>query len=301
MRVSGCTRQWDRGLGRPVCAAVSYCPVIITKFNEILTGLDEALEFAKSLPVKVAGSRFELYRDPIAAWVEKHIPERSLPPDRDDGLDYIALSESMELAQDIVPCLRGEDPKIAKEKLGHIFRGKHKPGEDDHNESMARNIAFEVAFAAVCRRAGLDTRLEEPDVVVRLGQRKILIACKRPFGAPGVEANITGARDQIEKHLTPSGDRGAIAISLSRVVVPLDTWLRGRDAADLDRQLDARVVQGVERHRHHCQEHVPAAMVGGVIFHASCVGFEPKRYIYLGASRLYRLGTGKTASSRLFD
>jgi hypothetical protein len=202
--------------------------VVITKFEDILTDLDEALDFARSLGVKVAGSRFELYRDRIAEWV-RLVPQRGLPEPsgRDDRLDSVALTEAVELGQDIVPFLRDVDPVIAANKLRHLFRGADRPGDDDSDSAMGRNLAFEISLAETFRRARIPVKLGEPDLVAQIGRRQIFIACKRPFGPAGVERNFMRAEEQVKRQLLPSGDRGAIAMSLTGVVVPRNSWLRG--------------------------------------------------------------------------
>lgn len=280
--------------------------MIVTKFQDIVDGLDDALTLARSLGVRTQGSRFETYRTRIAAWVQ-HAAQRTVPDPavRDDALDSVALTEALELAAAIVPVLKTVAPSIAANKLRRIFKGADRPDSDDKDSADARNVAFEVSLASKFREAGVPIELEEPDLVCWIGRRRVLIACKRPFGPTGVRTNIQRGQVQIRKSRrssSPRGDGGVIAVSFSRVAIPPGKWLRGRNGDDLDARLARILADAVVKHRGAWHERVDRCSIGGLIFHVNCVAIDESRprYVLAEQSLFVQLAHSSKPSGRVF-
>lgn len=81
-------------------------------------------------------------------------------------------------------------------------------------EATYANEFVELMTADMIERAGFSAVLDEPDVVVGVGDTKIGLACKKLDSAKKLVERIREARDQIQQ----SGKSGIIVVDVSRIV-----------------------------------------------------------------------------------
>jgi hypothetical protein len=139
----------------------------------------------------------------------------------------VALTESEEWAE-VVPYLEGCDPEIVRQKVKDILSGPRLPLDESATSNHARNTLFELNMAARLWRAGLKPELGKgTDVRCQIRDRQILIECKRPFREEGIGPNLKKAGGQLREGLenAPTGARGVIAMSLTRLVSKGDKYI----------------------------------------------------------------------------
>src|SRR5579863_509690 len=122
---------------------------------------------------------------------------------------------------DIFEAFRNESPDRIAPKLERASSGPFMAMAETKQNSDARNMQFELALAAEWRLNGLNVNIGEPDLTLSVGSTKYIIECKRPFREESVRANIRGAKNQLAARLDSAENYfGAVAISVSRIVVP---------------------------------------------------------------------------------
>ena len=86
-----------------------------------------------------------------------------------------------------------------------------------------------ISSAAICRRAGLEVQLAEPDVLYVSARGTRSIAAKRLSSRRTVRANVSKAAEQIERSSHP----GIICLDITRLVEPkyeyIMYWRQGAD------------------------------------------------------------------------
>jgi len=155
-------------------------------WDQILYGLDSVLDLCCSLGLKedVATSRFLKHRDRLGYLIDalrQRGQERARELYDTDRLAHIvAIAESGELIN-LGPFVQNhkKDRALSK-KLQAALSGPEFPDEEDKNSNHARNILFELTFAAKLWTAGLEPTLgDPPDLSCEIDGKALLIECKR--------------------------------------------------------------------------------------------------------------------------
>jgi hypothetical protein len=281
-----------------------------TTFETVLARLDEAFALFRriGLAAAVEASRFAEYRRRLQRFVDARAQPEGIEDamnedsDTDRAIAGFAQVESLELA-DLVPFLTTYEETVLQPKVRAILGGPVLPGDENHASNQARNIMFELSLASKLARAGLTPRLgEHPDLECEVDGKRLWIECKRPLSATKVGKRIGEAYRQLHRDMksAPPGTRGVIAISLSKLVNPRDTFLsyssEDRASEFLGDELQ-RLADRSERSR----RMLPPAIVG-LLFHVMTPAVHRETGIMVLADQLNiqeRAASG-TADHRVF-
>jgi len=246
---------------------------------EILARLNGTLDLCRGLGLDdhVEGSRFLEYREHLFRLIKAlegggQAGARKVF-EADQLFSAVVLTESTELG-DLEPFLQTVDPKIAAEKLVHILGGPLLPSDEDSNSNQPRNLLFELNLAARLWRAGFPPELgEHPDLAIVVGERRFLIQCKRPFSQRSARRCFDDARAQLRGDLAnaPTGSRGVIALSLSRLFHPGDQLFVYSSEKQARRQMGDSLV-ALEQEI--VGEQYPGSEFAGLIGHIMTAGFD---------------------------
>lgn len=202
------------------------------RYDELLSELTETLKVCGSLSLAgaVEGSRFKKYQERIQRLCEilQAYPVEQLPAEieaelKKENLDYVlSLTESVEFIS-AVSFLKTCDEDVVWRKIVTVLGGPPLPDDENENSNEARNTLFELNLVSKLRHAGIDaTPGMRADIECNVGDEHVLVECKRPFREHNVARQISKAGRQLRKRLStfPSGSRGVIAISLSKIMNP---------------------------------------------------------------------------------
>jgi hypothetical protein len=124
---------------------------------------------------------------------------------------------------DIFDAFESEPHELIAPKIERASSGVLSPVDERSEKADARNIQFELSLAAEWRLNGLDVKIGEPDFTLFVGTTKFIVECKRPYSEGSVRSNVKSANRQLGPQLDKDANAfGAIAISVSRIVVPPD-------------------------------------------------------------------------------
>jgi hypothetical protein len=143
--------------------------------------------------------------------------------------DYLfGLTEALEL-RDVYRAFRDHPPQHLRDRLTRALSGPHLPEAETTRNRDGRNIMFELALGAEWALNGASVDLIEPDLGLKMAERYYLVACKRPESEHGIRAAVRDAASQLRSALAcaPMNHFGVIAISLSRVLNPGNTYFSG--------------------------------------------------------------------------
>jgi hypothetical protein len=248
------------------------------RFDDILRGLSELFEICRDLGLErqALDGRFGVYRATIL-----HVQSEfgKLRPGSDPTPVYrrismslpnvlTALAESQEICG-IVPFLRTCSQTAVAPRLSAVLKGPELRGLEDEGSNQARNIQFELWLATLLWGADVEVSLEEPDLALRLGNDRILVACKRLFSVHKLTRRINEATDQLRRHLAQkSGPAwGVIAVSLAKILTGTDRAETIANQTEGRAELAARIESLVERRAKWAQ----TREAQGVVFHAGSV------------------------------
>jgi hypothetical protein len=117
-------------------------------------------------------------------------------------------------------------PDLAAADLRDLVSGTLDPAAE-RSDSRARDREFELFVATVCRRAALEVRLAEPDVLCTTPRGVRALAAKRLSSRRRVHENVSKATDQISR----AGKPGFIFLDVTRLIEPryefMMHWKRG--------------------------------------------------------------------------
>ena len=172
------------------------------------------------------------------------------------------------------------NPEALRRKLEIVLSGP--PLLADENASStnaARNTLFELYLASRIAAGGLPVELgEHPDLTCRLGVAEILIECKRPFAATGVDRAIKQAHAQLKRQIPsrPPGAFGLIAVSVARVLNPGDSFLgyydEHRASEGLSRMLLA--ISEQETTKAALLDVAKDGLIVGALFHVNTIALD---------------------------
>jgi hypothetical protein len=200
--------------------------------EQVVVALDRVLEFCQQIGLadEVKSSRFLEYRRRlqwlIALPSRRHSAGDASMTDEEKMLLATAQVESRELVG-LAAFLETCSPDVLKPKLRIVLGGPKVALDEDHASNQARNFIFELSLAEKFWRAALHPELgEHPDLQCVVNGTTVLIECKRLLSKQKVAKRINEARMQLEQALrTRPQARGIIAVSLSKIATPADTFL----------------------------------------------------------------------------
>jgi len=219
-------------------------------FVAVLDRLNEAIDFCTQVGLDARQSRFFRYRERIAELLGA-LSLRPLSLQRPDYEYVVPLCEATEFG-DAVEVLKHGDIESLRGKLRAVLKGPFLPIDEDDATSLSRNTLFELTVAARLTRAGFHAVIgDSPDVSCSLQGKDLLFECKRVASASKIRTRIKEAEKQLRDDLTRArpGSRGAIAVSVSKVLNPGDKFLAAEDEASLRREFRRRVEDVAERVR----------------------------------------------------
>lgn len=130
------------------------------------------------------------------------------------------------------------------EKLQKAINGPVNAAEESPKSTTARNYLFEAVVAARSNRPdkGVKAILDaKSDTGIRIDGKKLWIECKRITTESKLERNIRKASNQLEKILSKqigSGNRGLVAIEISKIFNPGDKLLVRNNDTELLKTID---------------------------------------------------------------
>jgi hypothetical protein len=184
-----------------------------------------------------------------------------------------SLVEATELA-DIYCTLPSMPSRLLRQKFRAILSGPFNPQTETPGSNLARNTVFELRLAGWFCHRGIPTELgHNPDIACTIGNRRLLIQCKRPFSRSSIEANLKRACKQLSVDLNlachPS-TRGVAAISMSRALNPGVRFLSVRTEADLT---PALAIQIKDLAVHYVRRFIAGPRIIGVVFDVITAAF----------------------------
>jgi hypothetical protein len=119
-------------------------------------------------------------------------------------------------------------------------------------KSHAKNVLWELELWSILKRRDFDAFLEEPpDIVVRFGDSKIGIACKKLYSDRHVQNVLSQAVAQIE----PTFDLGIVAMNLDELI-PSDKILRTPTQEAMSQYIDAVNSHFLNSHERHFRKYL---------------------------------------------
>ena len=114
-----------------------------------------------------------------------------------------------------------------RDLLALIVKGQALPDEEDN--AIARNTQLHLYIGAILRSAGVDVKLDEPDVLAKLDRRWIGIAAKRITSLKRFTRRVSDGRRQLESAKT----RGIVWIDITDALHEFSGIFLFDDVADL--------------------------------------------------------------------
>jgi len=194
----------------------------IATFDETVEKLDQLDDWLISLGISCQKGRWHQAAGTVH---EARIQRKNieLGGERKAIPNYIpGLFEAMEMFE-IMRAFQGHSSEALKAELSRALRGPISPFEEQTKNSGARNSMFELLIASDWKNGGADVELGEPDVLLRLLDKRFLVECKRPFYEHSVRKNIEEAASGLRQELESPCNKdayGIVAISLNRVINP---------------------------------------------------------------------------------
>src|SRR5689334_11329993 len=152
------------------------------KFADILSSLQNLDPWLEGLGIRVNQDRIhraiQVVQDAHNGW--KTLRETGKPSRIGNANEYyFGLVEALEF-RDIYTAFKDDDPEILGPKLERALSGPFRPAEETKETSDGRNMMFELALAADLRLRGGNIAVGEPDICLKVSDRRFLIECKRP-------------------------------------------------------------------------------------------------------------------------
>lgn len=286
------------------------------RFQEVLERLDRAFDFCRSLGLidLVQRGRFAGHRRRIQELISlisggdvTNLPPASLERLREGQVHFAtALVEALEFV-DALEQLHSLNPGPLKRKLKIVLTGPLlQADENASSTNAARNTLFELYLASRIAAGGLTVELgDHPDLRCPMGVAEILIECKRPFAATGVDRALKQAHDQLKRQIPsrPAGAFGLIAVSVARALNPGDALLSYYD--------EHRASEGLSRMLLEISEQEPTkkallevakdGRIVGALFHVNTVALDrtAERFTLAVQVNVHSLALGQEALQRL--
>jgi hypothetical protein len=142
------------------------------------------------------------------------------------------------------------------EKLKKSVNGPINAADETPDSTAARNFLFEAAVAAKAHRPdrGIEAILDaRSDTGISLNGKKIWVECKRVTTVDRIESNARKASSQLETILARevgSGDRGIVALDVSKILNRGDKIFVTRNDDELLASVDRIMDRFIKEHSH---------------------------------------------------
>lgn len=136
----------------------------------------------------------------------------------------------------------------------------------DREISHAKSIFWEIEAFTKIKKVIPGACLEEPDIVVNIGQLSIAVPCKKIFSENGVPKVLSNAVSQINR----SHEFGIIALNIDDLI-PEGVVLNARTFKEASDKLHSRNMEFFSRHERHLLKYLSASRIAGVIASTSVV------------------------------
>ena len=146
----------------------------------------------------------------VKAALEADPPETSAQFINQLSFDLREVDEIIEIISSFSPTPNREE--LAK--LQAIAKGTEHP--DAETNTTARNTQYELYLFSIFNKAGIRTRIGEPDLLMQAGGQEYPVAAKRPYSENGFDRLLHKAVRQLVSFSNP----GIVAISLDQVARP---------------------------------------------------------------------------------
>lgn len=144
----------------------------------------------------------------------------------------------------------------------------------DRRPSKAKNTLWELELHSVLRTKGVDANLAEPDIVTRVNETVIGIACKKLYSDENVEKTLSVGVEQIEQ----VSEFGLLAINIDDLWPPNQIRVVTSEQY-LGRTLSQENVQFLGRHDRHFRKYLCAGRVMGALVASGGIGYVKPSYL----------------------
>ncbi|MBJ7405063.1 MAG: hypothetical protein JHD07_17850 [Bradyrhizobium sp.] len=180
-------------------------------FAEHESSLSDISQLIETLGFSVGNSRIRSYQNVLSALRTK--AERDHKLTLSDGMQLLHTSVELHQLGTILRAARGApDLSIWQSHLERLISGTHP--DVPAKLSPTWDFQFETFVASVAQLSGYEIDFQEPDILIKDGDRSFGIAAKRPRTAPGLRRNLQKAAKQILK----STFEGMIAVDCSVIL-----------------------------------------------------------------------------------
>ena len=173
----------------------------------------------------VSSNRFQKMIAPFASG------NNTIEPEDKQFLAARAALRDLRILEFCIDNLRWNiDEAILKSKLQEVVKEPLSPADKPSGGTRGRNTQAELFVAAICQKARLFPKFEEPDLLIRMPNGgDLAIAVKRPQSESKLNKLIREAIEQIRR----SGYPGVIVVDGSLMANPQNHELRGNIPADV--------------------------------------------------------------------
>lgn len=198
---------------------------LITDFSydELSLRLNAAVEWLSSVGARIESTRIQTYRKSLDDLLRLYHANDVAEGDRRRPEFINLLLEAHELLE-IHKGLAGVTlPDALLPRIRMLVHGPESyPRENASASNAGRNAAFELLVASLIAQAGLPLNpMGTSDVSTTLGNRKLVIECKRPHSPSAAERNREKALKQLKKKyagIDGARTRGIVALDMTRVL-----------------------------------------------------------------------------------
>ena len=194
-------------------------------YDELNARLNATVEWLSSLGVRIESTRIQRYRKSMDDLLSLYRANDYDEGDRRLPEFVNLLFEAHELLE-IHKGLAGiAVPDALLPRIRLLSHGPDSYTDENPSSSNAgRNAGFELLVASLIAQAGLPVEtVGTSDVSTAIGNRKIVIECKRPYSDSSAERNRDRAMRQLKKRYSGvdgAHTRGIIALDMTRVLSP---------------------------------------------------------------------------------
>jgi hypothetical protein len=144
----------------------------------------------------------------------------------------------------------------------------------DRRPSKAKSTLWELELHSVLRTKGVVADLAEPDIVARIDDKVLGIACKKIYSHENVEKTLSVAVDQIEL----VSQFGLLAINIDDLWPPNQLRVATSEQY-LAHTLSQENLQFLDRHDRHFRKYLSSGRVMGALVASGGIGYVQPSYL----------------------
>lgn len=200
----------------------------------------------------------------------------------DKGMGFIvtSLKDVAEL-YGVVQAFKNDLDDVYCHKLAEVIKG-NEISDESETKTQPRDILWELNLGAHFKVAGFDTKLAEPDIVVKNNIGEIYIACKRPNSIKSLEKTIKGARRQIIKR-----GHGLLALSIDKLINPTFGILQGENMQEISGKIDRLLQDFIGKYSNDINGWIKDRKVFGAIYSVALIADDQNKNIFTICQKLY--------------